>query len=221
MLLYKFGNDKGYAVDFTDYPLLYQNYIADVEKMVMTLEIGGANALDKPIQWAKFEDTKLGISLEYPQGWEIEHKQSKFDEGPEVTISDDSESNLGKLKILKPTRVGSLYDAELAALTAQNAVRDKEGTRIVDEVSIDLYDVAGEEAGTFLYTFPNPLSELLLKSGKPTSMFKDFLNDYAQQILITVHNDKMYSLGFQAPTGEFEGYDVIIEHVFKSIKFLK
>ena len=31
----------------------------------------------------------------------------------------------------------------------------------------------------------------------------------------------MYSFGFQAPTGEFEGYNGIMDHVFKSIKFLK
>jgi len=221
MIIYTVVNGKGYAIDYTDSPLLYQNYIADVEKVANTLQVGGTTGLDKPIQWAKFEDTKLGISLEYPQGWEIEHKQSKFDEGPEVTISDNSESNLGEIKILKPNKVGSVYDAELAALTAQNAVSDKEGTRVIDDVNMDLYKVGGEDAGTFLFTTPNPLSTMLSESGKSSSMLDQFMDDYAQQILVTVHNSKMYSFGFQAPTGEFEGYDSIMDHVFKSIKFLK
>lgn len=105
--MYVIVNNKGYSFDYSDtYPNPYQNNIADVQGMIDSTVISEFTSLDQPIKWIKFEDAGLGITLEHPVGWENERKESKFEEGPEVTISDSS-SNSGEIKIAKPATLGS------------------------------------------------------------------------------------------------------------------
>lgn len=224
--VYGIVNDKAYSLEYQeDYPTPYDTYIADVEMMASSFQVNGINEMDKPIQWTEFKDDSLGISLEYPVGWEIDRKENRFDEGPQVTISDNSESNLGEIKIIKPISSGSLIDAELATEAVLRGIIDEEGTRVIEEVNMDTYKVAGKDAGTFLITYPNPLSTLLsqssdsssLSSSSSSSMFN--LDDVAQQMLVTVHKGKTYAFAFEADTDEFDIYEDTIDHIFRSIKF--
>jgi hypothetical protein len=218
--VYTLINDKVYSLEYLEsYPTPYNDFLPIVESMISYFQVGGKTSLDEPLQWTEFTDNAIGIKLQYPQQWEVEEKESKFDEGPDVVISDNSESNFGKIKIMKPTRAG-LADAEFATLTAQNAIRDKEDTRIIEEISMDTYRIAGEEAGTFLYTLPSPLTDLLTESNTE-SMFGSLLDEVAQQMVITVHGDKMYAFVFEASTDEFESYKETMDHVFSSIEFLE
>jgi hypothetical protein len=201
------------------YPTPYNDFIPIVENMISYFQVGGKTNLDEPLQWTDFIDNTLGVKLQYPQQWEVKEKESKFDEGPEVIISDNSESNFGKIKIMKPTRA-SLIDAELATLTAQNAVRNEENSRIIDEINMDVYKIDGEEAGTFLYTLPSPLTDILAES-KTESMFGSIVDDIAQQMVISVHGGKMYVFVFEASSDEFESYKEVMDHVFNSIEFLR
>lgn len=223
--VYGIINDKAYSLEYQeDYPTPYDLYIGDVEKMADSFQVTGISDLDKPIQWAEFNDDSLGISLEHPVGWEIDRKENRFDEGPQVTISDNSESNLGEIKIIKPISSGSLIDAELATNSVLSGIIDEEGTRVIEEVNMNMYKVAGKEAGTFLVTYPNPLSTLLSQSSdssslpsSSTSMFN--FDDVAQQMLVTVHKGKTYAIAFEADTDEFDIYEDTIDHIFRSVKF--
>jgi len=219
LVIYVVINGKGYSFEYTDtFPLPFKDNVAIIEKMVNKTTISTSTALDDPIQWATFNDKGLGISLEHPLGWEIQQKENKFDEGPEVTISDTS-ANTGEIKILKPTQISSLYDAELATIMAKNAVNDNEDTRIIEEIDMGVYQIGGKEAGTFLYSLPNPLSDLITDTNTK-SLFGEFLDEYAQQMVVTVYKKKMYVFVFQASTPEFESYKETMDHIFRSIKFL-
>lgn len=226
LIVYTLVNGKGYATDYSDSYPHYETYISAVENMIKSLEISGTTSLDEPIEWTAFEDANLGISLEYPTGWEIEHKLTKFEEGPEVTITDPADSGTGKILIIKPlTLRSSLFDTELVAQIAQNQVSNEEDARIIDEVNMNSYKIDGKQAGTFLYSVPNPITKAIPSFGKlqesPTlgNIFK--MDDYARQIVVTNHNKKIYVFGFEATTGDFEGYNSIMDHIFESIKFIR
>lgn len=136
--MYVIVNNKGYSFDYSDtYLNPYQNNIADVQGMIDSTVISEFTSLDQPIKWIKFEDAGLGITLEHPVGWEIERKESKFEEGPEVTISDSS-SNSGEIKIAKP-----------ATIAAKNAFMDEEGTRLIDESDMNKFKVDERKTALF------------------------------------------------------------------------
>jgi hypothetical protein len=220
LAVYTVINGKGYSIEYSDsYPSSYQDYVSDVENMIKSFQIAGTTSLDKAIEWAVFSDTGVGVSLEYPAGWEIEYKQNKFEEGPEVTITDNSDQGSGDIRIAKVIRVhSSLYDAELAALQVQNAFTEDEDNQLVENVDMDKYKIAGKKAGTFLYTYPNPLIKSIPQLGE-IDLFSP--EDYAQQIVVTINDKKIYTIGFGATTGDFEGYNEIMNHIFTSIKFIE
>ena len=221
--IYGIINGKGYSIDYQDgYPTPYNLYIDEVEKIADSFLVTGSALIDKPIQWVEFKDESLGISLEYPSGWEIERKESKFDEGPEVMISDNSESNFGELKILKPiTADSSFFDAEFATDTAQSGIYEREGARVIEEVDMNKYEVDGNEAGTFLYTYTSSFSDYFPDTGNSLSSSTSSLFDleYAQQMLLTVYKNKVYAFAFEADIDEFDIYSDTMDHMFKSIKF--
>jgi len=198
-----------------------KNFIEDIDRMVSTFQLREVVNIEKPIKWSQFKDVNLGISLEYPSGWKIERMESKFDERPEVIIADRSEGNFGVFRIMKPVTVDPYVDVKLATLAAQNRINDK-GFKIIHEVNMDIYKINGKDTGTFLYTIPGPVGMiprcLIDANYSCTTVNSIDSYDRVEQVVITIHKDKMYSFIFGHDANEFEAYTDVINHIFNSIK---
>jgi hypothetical protein len=184
-----------------------QNLIVLFPTIVISLILFLSGNEGFAVEFSNYTNDKINIQLEYPTGWKIIEKESRFDSGPDVMIADYSLSK--NINIVAPDTPSGfdfgteeLTDLTLTAVTRQY---DKE-YKTIESPSLTTID--DEEAGTFLIT--------------EQDKYDDYAVKYAKQAWIVPKDNKSYVFTFISSSSVFDDPEnvEIRDHLINSIKFL-
>ena len=155
--------------------------------------------------WTTYNNEVLGISFDYPSGWEVKEKQNRFDSAPDVTVS-NNDTALIVAKVVDRPEDNPLKssDAAVIARDIEDGVVKDDKMMVIEPTDVKKYKVGGEMTATFLAKFDNGIHQ------------------YGFQNLFIKHNGDEYLLKFQDPTPTFDSPETqnIMNRIFHSFKFL-
>lgn len=161
------------------------------------------------LQYSNYTSDKYQIQLQYPVGWDVTEKQSRFDEGTDLKIqSNTSPSGLILMQYLNLTEEPvsdfqtSFYQLYKSSITGDYSKEVK----VIEQPSFTTID--GQKAGTYLYTTKDK--------------YEDFAVKVAAQYWFVLTGKSGYLLAFDATSNVFDDPQIkeIRDQFIKSIKFL-
>jgi hypothetical protein len=164
-------------------------------------------------QWSTYNSSKLGFSIEYPSTWDVHEKQSRFEQGTDLTISSpDPFSPLGGqfdasvIGKSPTTNVMMLTNTAINEIVVDYFDVDYE-KRLIENANLTRYTIDGERAGTFVSVLQDKEDDLNLGT--------------ASETVVTVHNGTGYILQFFNSAENFDTPETtdIRQHMFESIKW--
>lgn len=162
-------------------------------------------SIDTKVKWNKYNDSALGLSLEYPSGWAEEPRTNSSS----TSICDPIAGTCFHITAPTDRLIDTAnVDIDLVSRELQDAyVNISSGDKLTKPVEIANYTIDGEKAGEFTmrYTIPD------------TNTVAD------QQDTIVIHNGRIYLLQFAAHSSTFNNPETkeIVEHIIKSIKWTR
>jgi hypothetical protein len=162
------------------------------------------------IEFSNYTSEKYKIQFEYPVGWTVTEKTSRFDSGFDISIEDPT-SFIDKFNILSIedaiTEYGSL-DINTATYTSLESLTDmyEYNVKIIEKPSFIIID--NHKAGTYLITLEKKYEKYPIK--------------LANQAWLTFIGDSAYHFGYMGSTSNFDDPEniEIRDHFIKSIKFI-
>lgn len=161
------------------------------------------------LQYSNYTSDKYQIQLQYPTGWDVTEKQSRFDKGTDLKIQ--SASLPGGLMLMQYLNFTEepisdfqtlLYQMYKSSITGDYSKEIK----VIEQPSFMTID--GQRAGTFLYTTKDK--------------YEEFASEMAAQNWIVLAGNHGYLLFFSAVSNVFDDPQniEIRDHFIKSINFL-
>jgi hypothetical protein len=163
-----------------------------------------------PLQHSNYTNDKYQIQFQYPSDWLIEEKTNRFEEGSDITISNNNIAS-GQIGI-------SFYDDLLEAFGTSNLQSATIGLHqgLITAYTFDyrtiespsFLNIDGQRSGTFLITFKLKYETVPITG--------------AQQFWITMVGNNGYMINFMSSPETFDSPEniEIRDHFIKSIKFL-
>lgn len=160
-------------------------------------------------QYSNYTSEKYQILLQYPSGWDVTEKQSRFDEGTDLKIQ--SVSMPGGLILMQYLNFTEEPVSDFQTLFYQLYKSTITGdyskeVKVIEQPSFTTID--GQKAGSFLYTTKDKYEDLAVK--------------VAAQYWIVLAGNHGYLLAFDAVSNVFDDPQnkEIRDHLIKSIDFL-
>lgn len=149
-----------------------------------------------------FTSDSIGISFNYPSKWEVQEKQNRFENAPDVSVSNGTTNFI-------VSKTDSTYNKKIKDLGLYEATKSMQrtaednGGQIIEQANVSKYRIGGEPTGTLLYAQHELIS-------------------IAAQIFILEHKGQAYLLGFKDSTKTFDSPEtqMIMNKILKSFKFL-
>ncbi|MGH9986856.1 MAG: DsbA family protein [Nitrososphaeraceae archaeon] len=163
------------------------------------------------ITYATYADTEF--AFEYPAGWVVEVKESRFDQGPDIKVTpstSDGQSDviqIYKLPEMLTTSLESMAQGQLNAELANYRFDTDLEARVIEGVSVDELRIDSETAATFLVaTYDRDTKDVL----------------YANEFAIANHNGHDYLFIYGNIARQFDSPEAteIRGHFFNSIKWI-
>lgn len=161
------------------------------------------------VQNSNYTSDKYQIQLQYPTGWDVTEKQSRFDEGTDLKI--ESASSPGGLILMQYLNFTEEPVSDFQTLFYQLYKSSITGDyskeiKVIEQPSFMTID--GQRAGTYLYTTKDK--------------YEEFASKVAAQNWIVLTGNRGYLLSFGAVSSVFDDPQntEIRDHFIKSIKFL-
>lgn len=146
----------------------------------------------------------MGISFDYPSGWDAKEKTNRFDSGADLSVSD----NNTKFFIIKFDRPkdNPLSSSDLRENTElfANAVTKSENTVLVEGADVTKYKIGGEKAGSYV------------------TRVDDGVSPDGVQTFVIIHQGDAYTLNFADSIESFDSPETqsILNKILQSFKFL-
>ena len=157
-------------------------------------------------EWTIYKNEKIGFSFEYPNDWDLEEKQNRF----ETTTADAAVSNgVTKFAVLKaidrsdsnPLKPSTIQDD---TEKLEQSIARLPGNTIIEHADTKKYDIGGEKTGTFLVTSSDGASQTAIQS------------------FFVVHDGDGWMLNFMDSTETFDSTETqdTLNRILVSFKFL-
>lgn len=206
MLIMKFVNSN-YFVFKSNNILYYSIIIGIVSFFLYTIPISVSAT-----ELANYTNDKLKIQFQYPSNWTIEEKNSRFDEGSDISIQSNSISDTGLISIVYTDNLVEGFGSTdlrtgLYAIFKESIGSDySREYRVIEKPSF--ITIGGVDAGTFLFT--------------DKDKYEDYALKWATQRWIILNNDHGYLISYMSSADTFDNAEnTSIRDLFiKSIKFL-
>lgn len=161
------------------------------------------------LQYTNYSSDKYQVQFQYPVGWDLTEKASRFDEGTDIKIQSSSlPGGLILMQYLNLTEISTsdfqtlFYQLYKSSITGDYSKEIK----VIEQPSFMTID--GQKAGTYLYTSKDK--------------YEEFATRVAGQYWIISVANRGYLFAFDAATNVFDypQNKEIRDHFIKSIKFL-
>jgi hypothetical protein len=153
------------------------------------------------------------LSFEYPEGWIVEEKTSRFDRGADITAHTSDFDNYQEIRIFKLVSVSaslslkSIAEAQLEAELAPFGYGIDSENRLIEDIAINELQIDNEASATFLTAIYDKDTD------EPNTANKFVVTKHAGQVYLFVYLG--YPWEFDSPENTANR-----DHIFNSIKWI-
>ncbi|MGI0033214.1 MAG: hypothetical protein ACRD97_08080, partial [Nitrososphaeraceae archaeon] len=183
-----------------------QNILANVTSNVSNLAASPSSNVTSATM-TNYSSSLYQIQFQYPSGWELSEKTSRFDEGTDISVMGFSPSALISILYLNESSIEGIDLQSRLYEYFKLSIDDYEKEyRVIEQPSFAT--IGNQKAGSYLYTHKDK--------------YEDFAIKYATQVWTTYVGNHGYLLSFTASTDQFDAPYIkqIRDHFLSSIKFL-